>query len=76
MAITEYLKSRKDICKKLIVELRKKYEYVSILGVDTYGISINVDRFTTNISESRSTERGFVIKVYDGNLFIWKNCSN
>ena len=70
MAITEYLKSRKDICKKLIVELRKKYEYVSILGVDTYGISINVDRFTTNISESRSTERGFVIKVYDGNGYL------
>ena len=70
MPITEYLKSRKDICKKLIVELRKKYEYVSILGVDTYGISINVDRFTTNISESRSTERGFVIKVYDGNGYF------
>lgn len=70
MAITEYLTSRKDICKKLIGELRKKYEYVSILGVDTYGISINVDRFTTNVSESRSTERGFVIKVYDGNGYI------
>ncbi len=70
MAITEYLVSRKDICKKLITELRKKYEYVSILGVDTYGISISVDRFTSSVSDSGSSERGFVVKVYDGNGYL------
>ena len=70
MAITKFLNSRKDICKKLISELRKKYEYVSILGVDTNGFSISVDRFTSAVSDSVSSERGFVIKIFDGNGYL------
>lgn len=68
--ITEYLKKRKNACKELIKRLRKVYSYASILGVDTDGFSISLDRYSTNIADSPSSERGFVVKVYDGKGYL------
>lgn len=70
MAITTYLKSKKDLCKKLIKSLLEKYPYASILGVDTTGVVIRCDNFNTRVSESNEFERGFVVKVYDGKGYI------
>lgn len=65
MSISKYLKSKKELLKKLVKELTEKYAYVSILGVDTTGIQIRVDKFNSFISDSPSCERGFVLKLYD-----------
>ena len=70
MAITSFLKSKKNICKKLVDSLLEKYPYASILGVDTTGLRIQCDKFNTSISESNECERGFVVKVYDGKGYL------
>jgi len=68
MSFSVFLNSRRDDAKALVCELKKDFQYVSILGSDIKSKAIRVDRNTTNISAGRDTECGFVIKLSDGNL--------
>lgn len=65
MSLNKMLVDRKDACKKLVSELLKTYEYVSILGVANTGTGIRVDSRQTTISEV-GVECGFVVKVFNG----------
>ncbi len=69
MGFSPFLDSRRPAAKALVAELRKQYDYVSILGVDTKTRNVRADRNTTNISSGRDTECGFVVKMTDGNIF-------
>ncbi|NCA97237.1 MAG: TldD/PmbA family protein [Bacteroidia bacterium] len=63
---SHYLRSKKKLIRVLIDQLGVKYPYVSVLGTDTSGSTITVDRSTANVSPSGLTESGFVIKVFNG----------
>ncbi len=68
MSFSEFLNSRRNDAKALVCELKKEFQYVSILGSDIRSKSVRVDRNTSNISTGRDTECGFVIKLSDGKL--------
>lgn len=70
MSFSEFLNSRRDAAKKLVMELRGSFEYVSVLGADIQAKSIRVDRNTSNISAGRDTECGFVVKMSNGGVFF------
>lgn len=70
MSLTKFLSERKEYCKKLISKLDEKYQYASILGVDSQGINIRTDKYNTSILDSSECERGFVVKVYDGKGYL------
>ena len=67
--VSKFLESRRSNAKKLVHELRNNFKYVSILGSDCTGKNYSVLKNTTDISESWSTESGFVIKMTNGNAF-------
>ena len=66
---SHYLISKKKLIRLLIDQLGVKYPYVSVLGTDTSGSSITVDKSTANVSPSGLTESGFVIKVFNGKAY-------
>ncbi|MDD3123404.1 MAG: TldD/PmbA family protein [Candidatus Izemoplasmatales bacterium] len=66
---SRYLKNKKPILQKLITLLQTKYTYVSILATDVKGMRIVVDKSTTVVVPSGITESGFVIKVFNGDLY-------
>ena len=68
MSFSKFLDSRRKDAKALVAELRKDFQYASILGSDIKSKNIRVDRNTSNISTGRDTECGFVIKLSDGKL--------
>ncbi len=70
MSFSEFLNSRRSAAKALVSELKKKFEYVSILGADIRAKSVRVDRNTSNIINGRDTECGFVIKLSNGTVFF------
>ena len=70
MSFSEFLNSRRSAAKNLVAELRKHYDYVSLLGVDIQSKTIRVDRNTSNISSGRDTECGFVLKMSNGSVFF------
>lgn len=70
MSLTTFLSERKENCKRLIAKLDEKYQYASILGVDSQGINIRTDKYNTSILDSSECERGFVVKVYDGKGYL------
>lgn len=65
MSFSKYLESKKELLKKLINDLQEKYAYASVLGVDTEGVRISVNKFQMEVKDSPSSERGFVLKLYD-----------
>ena len=65
-----FLNAKRSAAKELVAELKKHYEYVSVLGVDIKARSIRADRNTTNISSGRDTECGFVVKMSNGSVFF------
>ncbi len=69
MSFSNFLDSRRAAAKELVSELKKKFNYVSVLGVDIKSKTVRVDRNTSNISSGRDTECGFVVKMSNGNLF-------
>ena len=69
MEYSKYLKSRHDLCKKLVNRLLKRFEYVSILGTHIGGKSIAVTTRNVSVGESREKECGFVCKVYNGKYY-------
>ena len=70
MAFSKFLDSRRETVKDLIKELKQHFSYVSVLGVDVKSRSIRADRSTSNISNGRDTECGFVVKMSRGTVFF------
>lgn len=70
MGFSEFLNSKRDKMKLLIKELKRDFEYASILGVDVKSKSIGADRTTSSISVGGDTECGFVVKICNGGVFF------
>ena len=66
MAFSDFLNSRRTEAKALVDQLRKHFDYVSVLGVDIRSKTVRVDRNTSNILPGHDTECGFVIKMCSG----------
>lgn len=66
MAYSSFLASKKDVCKKLVNELLKKYEYVSLLGTHSTGKGVGVSSRVTSISDGMGAQCGFVVKIFNG----------
>ena len=66
MSFSEFLNSRRNNAKALVAQLRKHYDYVSVLGVDIQTKTVRVDRNTSNIGPGYDTECGFVVKMHNG----------
>ena len=69
MAFSEYLASRRSDARALVTELKKTYDYVSVLGVDVKARSVSANTKLTNISSGMDTECGFVVKVAGDGVF-------
>jgi TldD protein len=64
--MSTYLTEQKTNLKKMVALLSNHFEYVSILGVDTKGKKYGVQRSGSELGDSFWTERGFVLRVYNG----------
>ena len=64
-----YLKSKKEICKRLLDKLLLKYSYVSILGKEIDGSSIRVSTRIVRIGDSMENQCGFVVRVYNNTSY-------
>ena len=69
MGFSKYLDSKRGEIKQLVAELKKNYQYVSVLGVDIRATDIQVDSNTSNIDPGSDMECGFVIKMSNGREF-------
>ena len=69
MGFSEFLNSWRDAARGLVAQLRKRFDYVSVLGVDAKAKTVQVNRNTSNISAGRDTECGFVVKLSSGSVF-------
>lgn len=66
VALSPFLLAQKESLKQIIADLSKEFSYVSILGADTKGKSYGVKITGASISDSPWSERGFVLRVYNG----------
>lgn len=64
--MSEFLLEKKPVLKKLAEELAKEFKYASILGCDSIGKAYLVRKSGASVSDSFSTERGFVARVFNG----------
>lgn len=64
--LSTYLSEQKGILKELIEILSNSYQYVSILGCDSKGKNYSVTKGTVSVNDSNWSERGFVLRVYNG----------
>ena len=69
MAFSEFLHSRRADARALIGELKKTYDYASVLGVDVKARSISANNRLTSIASGMDTECGFVVKVAGDGVF-------
>ena len=69
MSFSNFLQSRRPDAKALVAELKKRYDYVSVLGVDVKARSYSVSSKLTNISSGMDTECGFVVKAAKDGVF-------
>ncbi len=63
---SEHLASRRPLLETLVRTLGQEYPYASVLATDCRGLRYLVQRRQTSIQESRFGERGFVVRVHDG----------
>ncbi|QAT61228.1 TldD/PmbA family protein [Acidilutibacter cellobiosedens] len=64
--MSEFLTDKKTKLEELLDMLLKDYKYVSILGTDVKGKTYSVKKTGVDIGDSMWTERGFVIRVFNG----------
>lgn len=70
VSASEYIKSHKELLRQLLNRLLAIYPYASILAVDSQAFDYAVTKTTTSMGEdSLLSNRGFVIKVYDGQSY-------
>ena len=62
---SEFLKRIKPEITKIVRLLEKRFDYVSVLGTDTFGYKYQLSGDNSSIEESMWTERGFVARVLD-----------
>ena len=70
MGFSEFLQSRREAAVALVRELRKQYEYVSVLGADVKARMIRADQNTTGIRPGEDTDCGFVVKLRSGGVVL------
>ena len=70
MGFSEFLQSRREAAAALVAELRKQYEYVSVLGADVKARLVRADQNTTAIRPGEDTECGFVVKARSGGVVL------
>lgn len=63
MALSKFLKSRKNKMLALVEALKDDFDYVSILGCDIVEKSISSNKKSQNIGEGRDVSAGFVVKL-------------
>lgn len=63
---SKYLLGKKERVKELVSILSREFKYVSVLGTDLKGKNYSVQRTGINLNDSMWTERGFVVRVYNG----------
>ena len=73
MSLNKNLLNSKAACQKLVDELMKKYEYVSVLGCASTGTSIRVDSRNTSVSDT-GNEFGYVVKIFNGTGYSEYSC--
>ena len=76
MGYAKFLEERKPLAKALVKELRKEFEYVSVLGTFVDGEEVRANRASTSVSEVFGAERGFVIRVYNGKGYAEYSCND
>ncbi len=64
--LSKFLKQTRPILKTLVKDLANEYRYVSLLGTDTIGSTFSVSRSGSSVGDSNWSEKGFVIRVYNG----------
>ena len=69
MSFSEFLQSRRADARALVTELKKTYDYVSVLGVDVKARTVSANNRLTNIASGMDTECGFVVKMHNGSVF-------
>ena len=69
MSFSKYLDSKRSEMKQLVAELKKSFQYVSVLGADVKSTAVMVDKRNSNIAPGSDTECGFVIKMSNGREF-------
>lgn len=67
--LSNFLIKSKPILKEIIAELRKDFDYVSILGADSGGSTYSVSKAVTSVRDGSDNERGFVCRVYNGDFY-------
>jgi len=67
---SSYLKSARPVLKLLLERLLEIYPYASVLAVDAVSFSYSVSKVSTSMTEDGIlSNRGFVVKVYDGQAY-------
>lgn len=64
--MSAFLEESKPLLKKIVEDLKKNFSYVSILGTDSHVTNYGVRRTGSSVGDSFWTERGFVVRVYNG----------
>ena len=65
-----YLLRIKPGLKQLVALLRRDYDYVSVLATDSVGLTVSISRRARSVgSETMSTERGVVVRLYRGGQY-------
>ena len=59
MSFSEFLQSRRADARALVTELKKTYDYVSVLGVDVKARTVSANNRLTNIASGMDTECRF-----------------
>lgn len=67
--MSEFLKNQKSQILELKNKLEQEFKYVSILGVDSEGTSFSVKKKGASVQDSRWNDRGFVVRVYNGEYY-------
>ena len=67
IALSQFLEDKKNELKKVIADLAKDFQYVSILGVDSDSKTYSVSRSGISVYEDKlCNDRGFVVRVFNG----------
>lgn len=75
MGLNLFLKSRIEDAKALVGELKKEYDYVSVLGSSTKLTKIISSTYFSTM-ESSENDCGFVIKLYNGSFYSEYACDD
>jgi len=70
MAFSTFLESRRAGAKALVGHLKKRFQYVSILGQDIKATNVMINRSASVIAPGGDTACGFVVKMSNGGVFF------